>query len=133
MDALMSAGTEDLSKVRGVGSVVAASVRGFFDNESNVVLVERLSGMGISMTASKRATGSLDGKTFLFTGELESMTRAEAGSLVEARGGKVGSSVTKATDFVVVGATPGSKAEKARKMGKTILSEAEFVAMVGDG
>lgn len=131
MDALMSASAEDLSEVPGVGNIVAASVRGFFDNESNVALVKRLSDLGIGMTASRRATGPLEGKTFLFTGELESMTRSEAGDMVESLGGKVGSSVTKATDYVVVGASPGSKAEKARKIGKTILSETEFLAMVG--
>lgn len=133
MEALMSASVDDLSGVQGVGDVVAASVRGFFDNESNIALVESLKDLGISMTASKRTSGPLEGKTFIFTGELESMTRPEAGSVVESLGGNVSSSVTKATDFVVVGASPGSKADKARKMGKTILSEAEFLAMVGRG
>jgi DNA ligase (NAD+) len=131
MDSLMSASAEDLSNVPGVGSVVAASVRGFFDNESNVALVKRLRDLGVGMTASRRATGPLEGKTFLFTGELESMTRSDAGKIVESLGGRVGSSVTKATDYVVVGASPGSKAQKARKMGKTILSEAEFMTIVG--
>jgi DNA ligase (NAD+) len=131
MDSLTTASAEDLSKVPGIGGVVAASIRGFFDNESNVALVNRLRDLGIGMTASRRAAGPLEGKTFLFTGELESMTRSEAGKMVESLGGNVGSSVTKATDYVVVGASPGSKAQKARKMGKALLSEAEFLVMVG--
>ncbi len=131
MEALMSASVEELTQVSGVGGVVADSVRGFFDNPVNVDLVERLRDDGIEMSSSRRSSGPLEGKTFLFTGELESMTRAEAGGMVEALGGNVGSSVTKATDFVVVGANPGSKAKKARSMKKRILTEAEFLAMVG--
>ncbi|UCE91373.1 MAG: NAD-dependent DNA ligase LigA [Methanobacteriota archaeon] len=131
VDALMSASVEDLSGVPGVGSVVAASVRGFFDNDSNVALVSRLRDFDVSMTTSRRAAGPLQSKTFLFTGELESMTRSEARAAVESLGGKVGTYVTKATNYVVVGADPGSKAEKARRMRKPILSEAEFLAMIG--
>ena len=130
MDAFMSATEDELIEVQGVGTVVASSVRGFFDNPNNVALIGRLRDAGIKMVASKRVAGPLDGKTFLFTGELESLTRPEATAKVESLGGKVTSSVTKGTDYVVVGANPGSKAKKARSMRKRVLSEAEFLAMI---
>jgi len=129
MDRLMSAGREELSKVEGIGEVVAGAVRDFFDDPSNHMLVERLRGAGLSMRTSARTEGPLEGKVFLFTGELSSMTRSEAEEKVRLLGGKVSSSVTKATDYVVIGRDPGSKLDKARKMGKAILDEDAFLRM----
>ena len=132
IDSLAAASVEDLSKVHGIGDVVASSMRQFMDNPTNLVLVERLRAAGLKTSIEARdAGGPLQGKTFLFTGELESMTRQDAAAAVESLGGSVGSAVTKKTDFVVVGANPGSKAQKAAKMNKKILSEAEFLDMVG--
>ncbi len=131
IDALIAASVEDLSRVDGVGRIVASSVRRFLDNPTNVTLVERLRGVGLSMVASARSEGPLDGKTFLFTGELKSMTRAEAATAVESLGGAVGAAVTKSTDYVVAGDSPGSKLQKAKKMGKSIISEEEFLKMIG--
>ncbi|MBN1677333.1 MAG: NAD-dependent DNA ligase LigA [Candidatus Thermoplasmatota archaeon] len=131
MDKLMSAAREELSVVEGVGDVVAGAVRDFFDNSSNRRLIERLRKTGLSMQASGRAGGTLEGKVFLFTGELSSMTRSQAEEKVRELGGKVSPSVTKATDYVVVGRDPGSKLDKAKKMGKSILDENAFVRMTG--
>jgi DNA ligase (NAD+) len=128
-DAIMAASEEELSRVPGIGTVVASSVRQFFDRPENLSLIERLREQRLSMVTSTPSSGPLDGKTFLFTGELSSMGRSEAGSLVESLGGKVTSSVTKSVDFVVAGGSPGSKLDKARKLNKRVLSEAEFLAM----
>ncbi len=131
MDALAAADPGELSKVEGVGEVVAMSVRDFMADDDNRALLSRLAKAGLNMEAGARADGPLKGKTFLFTGELRAMSRAEAGALVESLGGRLGSSVTKATDYVVVGQDPGSKAEKARKLKKTVLDEEAFLALVG--
>ena len=126
MDRLMGASVEELSRTEGIGPVVASSVRDFFDNSRNRQLVERLRKAGLRMEAAKRAAGPLTGKVFLFTGELESMPRSEAESKVQALGGRVSGTVTKATDYVVVGRDPGSKLEKAKAMKKAILDEKSF-------
>ncbi len=131
MDRLMGASAEELSRVEGIGPVVAASVRDFFDNAENKELIEELKAAGLRMQAAKSSGGPLDGKVFLFTGELESIARAEAQALVESVGGKVSTSVTKATDYVVVGRDPGSKLDKAKKMNKTLLDEEAFFRLVG--
>jgi DNA ligase (NAD+) len=129
MEGLMSASKEELSKVEGVGDVVAGAIRDFCENPSNRKLVDRLREAGLSMRSAPRSKGPLAGKLFLFTGELDSMARSEAEETVQKLGGKVSSSVTKSTDFVVVGRDPGSKLEKARKMGKTVLDEDAFLRM----
>lgn len=131
MDALAAAGADRLSETEGVGEVVARSLSGFMEDPGNRALIGRLRDAGLRMRSEERGAGSLDGRTFLFTGELSAMSRQEAAALVESLGGKVGSSVTKATDYVVVGRDPGSKLEKARKMNKALLDEAAFLEMVG--
>jgi DNA ligase (NAD+) len=129
MERLMSASKEELSKVEGVGDVVAGAIRDFCENPSNRKLVDRLREAGLSMRSAPRSKGPLAGKLFLFTGELDSMARSEAEETVQKLGGKISSSVTKSTDFVVVGRDPGSKLEKARKMGKTVLDEDAFLRL----
>jgi DNA ligase (NAD+) len=133
MDVLIAASADALSQVNGVGGVVASSVRRFLENPTNIALVERLRDVGLNMVVSEHRAGPLDGKTFLFTGELRSMTRTEAGAKVESLGGAVGASVTKSTDYVVAGDGPGSKLQKAEKMGKTIITEEEFLKMIENG
>jgi len=129
MARLASASKDDLSRVEGVGDVVAGAVRDFFDDPANRRLVKELESAGLKMEAGGRRKGPLEGKVFLFTGELSSMARSEAESLVESLGGRVSSSVTKSTDYVVVGEAPGSKLEKARKMGKEVLDEKAFLKL----
>jgi DNA ligase (NAD+) len=133
MAKLQMASEDELSGVLGIGKVVATSVRDFLDNPQNKKLIEKLAKAGLRMEAVAHAEGPLEGKVFLFTGELKSMGRAEAGSLVESLGGTVGSSLTKSTNYVVVGEDPGSKVDKAKKMGKTLLTEQQFLTMVGKG
>jgi DNA ligase (NAD+) len=133
MDRLASASREELSRVEGVGDIVAGAVRDFFDDPKNRRLVKELESAGLKMESERKRGGALEGKVFLFTGELDSMTRSEAESLVESLGGKSSSSVTKSTDYVVVGEAPGSKLEKARKMGKEIIDEKAFLRLVGKG
>jgi DNA ligase (NAD+) len=130
MEGLERATEEELAKVPGIGSVIAGSIRDFMDNPENRRLLDRLRAAGLKMEGAKRAEGPLSGKVFLFTGELESMSRGEAEAAVVLLGGKAGSTVTKATDFVVVGRDPGSKLEKAKAMKKTILDEKAFLEMV---
>ena len=131
MSRLKDASQEELSKVEGIGEVIGTAVREFFADPVNRSLVEKLERAGLRMELKARPTGPLQGKVFLFTGELRSMSRDEAGKLVESLGGKVGANVTKATDYVVVGEDPGSKLDKAKSMQKAILDEAAFLKLVG--
>jgi DNA ligase (NAD+) len=131
MDSLISASEEELSRVEGVGTVVAGAVRDFMAGEENRALLARLRDAGVRMEGARKQDGPLAGKTFLFTGEMKAMSRSEAGELVESLGGRVGGAVTKGTDYVVAGESPGSKLEKARKLGKTILDEDAFLKLVG--
>jgi DNA ligase (NAD+) len=130
MDRLESASVEELSRIEGIGQVVGSAIRSFFDDPRNRKLVQSLAKAGLRMESTKKAGGPLSGKVFLFTGELESMSRADAQEAVEALGGRVASNVTKVVDFVVVGRDPGSKAGKAKSMKKAILEEKAFLDMV---
>jgi len=131
LEALMQASEEELLHVEGVGGQVAASTREFFANPRNQELMQKLRAAGVKeQPPEARAGGPLAGKTFVFTGGLDHFSREEAKSLVTARGGKVSSSVSAKTDYVVAGADPGSKYAKARELGVSILSEAEFEELV---
>jgi DNA ligase (NAD+) len=127
LDALMAASKEDLLHVEGVGEQVASSIREFFDNERNQALISNLREAGVrGLPPEATASSPLSGKTFVFTGGLPHFSREEAKAKVTARGGKVSSSVSAKTDFVVAGVDPGSKLAKARELGVTILDEAKF-------
>jgi DNA ligase (NAD+) len=107
---------------------VAQSIVEFFSEPANRKLIQRLKDEGLRMTEKRAAPEDtrFAGKTFIFTGALERRSRDEAGAEVARHGGKVSSSVSKLTDYVVVGADPGSKYDKARSLGVPILSEDEF-------
>jgi len=131
LEALMHASKEELLHVEGVGDQVATSIREFFDNPRNQELIRKLRAADVQeQSPETRAAGPLAGKTFVFTGGLARLSREEAKAMVTARGGKVSSSVSAKTDYVVAGADPGSKYAKARELGVTILSEAEFEELV---
>jgi DNA ligase (NAD+) len=134
VDALMAAPVERLEETHEVGPVLAASVRAWFDEPHNRDLVERLRAAGVSMRSSRPAPaaagGPLAGKTFVLTGTLAGMTREEATAHIERLGGRVSGSVSRKTSFVVVGAEPGSKAEKARALGVETLDEASFERLI---
>lgn len=135
MENLKNATAEDLIAVYEVGEKMAESVVDFFKDAGNVELVERLANAGLNMeTRSEYTQTKTDfaGKTFVLTGELDSMTRREAKSRLEALGGKVTGSVSKKTSYVVAGANPGSKLDKAKKLRVSILNENEFLNMLKD-
>jgi len=127
LEALAQAGEEELLQVEGIGPQVARSIREYFQNPRNQELLKELQTLGVKpLPPEKPAAAPLAGKTFVFTGALEHLSREEAKALVTTRGGKVSSSVSSKTDYVVVGADPGSKFAKARELGVTILDEAAF-------
>ncbi len=130
---LAGADVEALERVADIGPVVAASIYEFFRAKEMVKLIARMKEQGIDpKRGAVRRGGPLGGKSFVLTGTLAGMTREEAGARIREQGGKVSSSVSAKTDFVVVGDDPGSKADKARKLGVKMLDEAEFLKMVGD-
>jgi DNA ligase (NAD+) len=128
LEELAAAGEEQLVEVPEVGPKVAASIAEFFSEAANRELIKKLRKTGVHPTAEKREVKSqkLAGKSFVFTGGLANRSREEAGELVQQHGGKVSDSVSKKTDYVVVGSDPGSKYDKAKELGVTILSESEF-------
>ncbi len=105
----------------------------FFSEAANRQLIKKLNKLGVHPTAEKRKLKSdkFAGKSFVFTGGLANRSREEAGEIVQQHGGKVSGSVSKKTDYAVVGTDPGSKYEKAKELGVTILSEGEFERLVG--
>jgi DNA ligase (NAD+) len=136
MDALCAATREQLQETREVGPVLAESVRSWLDEPRNRELVERLRAAGVRMEVpeSDRVTaagsGPLQGKTYVLTGTLVSMTREDATAAIERLGGKVAGSVSKKTTAVIVGTEAGSKAEKARDLGVATLNEEDFLALL---
>jgi len=133
LEELAAAKEEELEEVPEVGPKVAASIVEFFSEPANRQLIKKLHKAGVHPTAEKRVVKSqkLAGKTFVFTGSLANRSREEAGELVVQNGGRVSGSVSKKTDYVVVGTDPGSKYEKAKELGVTILTEAEFEKLLG--
>jgi len=133
VEELASAKEEELFEVEEVGPKVASGILEFFSEPVNRQLIKKLEKAGVRPTAEKRTLKSnkLAGKSFVFTGGLANRTREEAGEIVQQHGGKVVNSVSKKTDYVVVGTDPGSKFDKAKELGVSILSEAEFEKLVG--
>ena len=122
-----------LSTIEGVGPVIAESIRAFLDNERNREAIQRMIEGGLNLITLGDVGGRkgiFEGKTFVITGNLERMTRGEAKAIIEREGGKVGSAVTRGTDFLVAGNAPGSKLMRAREMGIRIIGEAEFYQML---
>ena len=131
LDAIMQASVEELQEVNEVGPRVAQSIFDFFQEPKNRELVKRLREAGLSFTGKKRERGTkLTGKTFVLTGTLANHSRDEAKKMIEDAGGKVTSSVSKKTDYVVAGADPGSKLDKARELGVSVIGEEEMLRLV---
>jgi DNA ligase (NAD+) len=134
IDKLAQASVEELDVIHEIGETVAVSVFNFFQNPRNQELIERLKAAGVKTEIDGGAAAAFDenfaGKTFVLTGKLEQFTRDEAARLIEDRGGRVSSSVSKKTDYVVAGEDAGSKLTKAESLGVKVLSEADFQAMM---
>ena len=134
LDGLMKATVEELDDVPEIGLTVAESVHDWFDDEGNRKLCDRLRLAGVKTELEKQGSESLDerfaGKQFVLTGKMESYTRDEARALIESKGGRVNSSVSKKTDYVVAGEEAGSKLDKATELGVTIIDEAQFKKMI---
>nr|MBA2575380.1 NAD-dependent DNA ligase LigA [Euzebyaceae bacterium] len=134
LSALRAAGEEEIAAVNGVGPIIAAAVRQFFDNPRNAALVDKLVAAGVRTdTDVVRGADTLAGSTVVLTGGLEGFTRDEAKQAVTDRGGKVASSVSKKTTVVVVGTDPGTKAAKAAELGVPTVDEAAFVELLATG
>ena len=134
MVAIIHASIDQLTAVPDIGPVVAAAVRGYFDEPQNQRLIQELAAAGLKMDApivAGEAPGPLTGKTFVLTGTLNGLSREDATEAVQSRGGKGIGSVSKKTDYVVAGADPGTKLAKAQTLGIQILDEAAFRALLG--
>jgi DNA ligase (NAD+) len=132
LEKLQKAKLEDLLKIQDVGEVVAKSIYSWFQNKSNLKLLEKLDKVGVKILSQKLKVKSqkLKDKIFVLTGELESMTRDEAKEKIRALGGDISESVSKNTDFVVAGKEPGSKYEKAKELEVKIISEKAFLKII---
>ncbi len=134
MEALESAGVEELQDVNEVGPRIAESIVEFFGIAANRKLVERLREAGLTLTGQKKQRGTkLAGKTFVLTGTLAHFTRDEAKKMIKDAGGKVTGSVSKKTDYVVAGADAGSKLDKAKELGVAVIDEKEMEKIVSAG
>lgn len=131
MDDLVKASEDDVLAIHGMGETIARSVTDWFGNAAAKTLIERLGKRGLTFEEPrKKTTGALRGMTFVLTGTLDTLSREQATELVEAHGGKVTSGVSKKTSFVVAGAEPGSKLEKARSLGVKVIGETELLELV---
>jgi DNA ligase (NAD+) len=141
LDELAHATEDQLANVQHVGHTIAKSIAAFFDQPGNKNIIEKLTEARVNLVRlkgeeppqAKAGDLPLAGKEFVITGKLASSTRGEAEAKVKALGGTAGSSVTKKTSYVVVGEDPGSKLDKARSLGVTVLTEEEFLKMIGKG
>lgn len=135
VDKLKSATEQQFSEVPDIGPVVAQSLTEWFKDKQNIALLDKFAREGVvvqSHAKPKKTTGKLVGKTIVVTGTLEKFTRDEAKAAIREAGGKVAESVSKQTDYVVVGDNPGSKVDKAKKLGVEILNEEKFTSFLGN-
>jgi DNA ligase (NAD+) len=132
IDRLQAASIDDLRSIGGVGPIVAEEVHEYLQRPESRRLIERLLEAGIKPREPERREGPLSGKTFALTGTLSSLTRGEAEAAIKRLGGAIGSSVSKKTDYLVIGADPGSKLEKAQRLKVPILDETAFLELIGE-
>ena len=137
LDRLSRATVEEIDDIHEIGLTVAESVRDWFDDPGNLELCERLRKAGVKTEMEELASGAASeafaGKQFVLTGRLETMSRDEARALIEARGGRVTSTVSKKTDYVVAGEEAGSKLDKAQALGLRVIDEAQLKEMLNEG
>lgn len=133
LDALMNAKKEDLTSIYEIGDKMAQSIVNFFNDPKEQEIIEKLRSNGLNFKEEDEAVSfkPFEGLTFVLTGELKSFTRSEVKTKIEQLGGKVSSSVSKKTNYVIVGANPGSKFDEAKKLGISILYEEDFLKLLG--
>jgi DNA ligase (NAD+) len=133
LDGLKEAGTEELTEIPEIGPRIGESIINFFKQDQNLKVIEKLRAAGVNMTEQvKTELQTLAGLTFVLTGALTDFTRESATAEIEKRGGRVSSSVSSKTDYVVVGADPGSKHDKALSLGVKVLDERGFAELIGE-
>lgn len=131
IDELAAAELVTLSKIEGIGEIIAKSIYDFFRNEYNIKLIAELKDLGVNPVAKiKPKSDKLAGKIFVLTGTLQNMTRDEASAIIKSHGGKTSSSVSKKTSYVLAGENAGSKLDKAKDLGVIILTEKDFLEMI---
>lgn len=136
MDELAHASEDRISRIEGIGPIVAESIAEFFQQKSNRELIDRLKASGVKLTEDRKAPAAgtddspIAGKSFVVTGTLETMGRDDIEQLIRDHGGKTSSSVSKKTNYVVAGDKAGSKLDKAKELGVAVLSEKDFLAMI---
>ena len=131
MDSILAASAEDFEKIEGFGSIMAQSAEKFFSLNDTKGMIEELRELGVNMISTSEVKDTrFSGKTFVLTGTLPTYTRSAAAEVIESFGGKVSSSVSKKTDFVLAGEEAGSKLDKANALGVTIIDENEFLKMI---
>ena len=132
LEQLSSASEEEIESVHEIGSSISKSVKRFFANTQNKKIIERLKKAGLNLAGEKKVNESnlFEGKSFVLTGTLSSMSRENAKEIIQRHGGAVISAVSKNTSYVVAGDSPGSKLDKAQKLGIPVLSEEQFLEMI---
>jgi len=130
IDNLQRSSLAEIDVIRDVGGVVAKSVYDWFQDEENIDFVNRLMKSGVEIEKEKKSIGKLSGQTFVLTGGLESMTRDEAKEKIRSLGGEISESVSKETDYVIVGTEPGEKYDRAKELGVKIIDEKEFLDLI---
>jgi DNA ligase (NAD+) len=128
LEDIAEANTKELTGIKGIGGETAESIVAFFSDPGNREMIQTLLDQGVELTG--RMTGPLEGRNFVFTGSMKSISRDEASERVRQLGGRVAGSVSNNTDFIVAGDSPGSKLEKAKKLGIKVLCEEDFKQMV---
>ena len=134
IDTLINASEEEISSVHEIGPSISRSVKKFFSNKNNIHIIERLkkNGLQFSGTIKIKKNTPLSGKTFVLTGSLSEFSREQASEKISYLGGKVTSSISKNTDFVLVGENPGSKLKKAESLGVKTINEKEFIKLLNE-
>ena len=133
IDALISASAEEIAEIDDIGMIMANSVREFFDEERNIKIIDEFKAQSVNteyIDEGANFDNRFEGKTFVVTGTLETLKRAEAEALIKNYGGKASKSVSKNTDYVLAGESAGSKLDKAQSLGITVIDETEFLKMV---
>ena len=131
LENLQNASVEELSKVEGVGEIIAQDIYNFFRKSETIQMLAELKELGIEPAPpAQNVSDKFKGQTFVLTGTLQNMTRDEASEIIKQMGGKTSSSVSKNTSFVIAGEKAGSKLDKAEKLGVIILTEDDFLNMI---